>query len=301
MSSFSDIRDYHRAEIEEARQKRDRLGAKSHVGTALTDVILEELGKRVQTAPEPDLTYGYWPYIFSFSMLHSDEALAELDADIDLVLTRTDPCRKSSVTKFLQTRDPRTGVWFGGLFEVWSKATFLKKGMDVQLDVAVPNGRDHDISAIIGSRRFHFECTVLTEDDEAREVWKKFMQHKKLNPDQVLTRPGPFCPPNAKGPSHYYQTLRLYAKVYDKVAPNLDPSRSQLLEQEPNVLLICFSGPTVGADRPEVLWGLEELFACHPKMARTVVPESFTDISLEAWTDFRAKELIVQGEMTAEW
>jgi len=232
---------------------------------------------------------------------HSEEALAELDADIDLVLSRTDSWRKNSITKFLQTQDRRTGTWFGGLFEVWSKATFLKKGVDVQLDVALPNGRDHDICAVVGGRRLHFECTVLTQDDEAREVWNRFMEHKKLSPNQVLVRPGPFCPANAKGPSHYYETLRLYVKVFDKLTKDLDPAKSQFVEGEPNILLTCFAGPGVGSDRPGVRWGFEELFVSHPKMARTVVPESFTDISLEAWVDYRANELVAQGIMTVEW
>jgi hypothetical protein len=32
-----------------------------------------------------------------------------------------------------------------------------------------------------------------------------------------------------------------------------------------------------------------------------VVPESFTDISLNAWIDFRARELIRNGQMTVGW
>lgn len=47
--------------------------------------------------------------------------------------------------------------------------------------------------------------------------------------------------------------------------------------------------------------GFEELFANNPKFARTVIPESFTDISLDAWCDFTAKELIAKGEITADW
>jgi hypothetical protein len=301
MDLDSEFRDYHRAHIEQARQKRSGLGAKSHVGSGLTDDMLRELEGRVETASEPDLTYDRWPCVFSFVVRHSEEALAELDADIDLVLSRTAGSRKDSVGAFLRTSQRRTGAWFGGLFEVWSKATFLKKAEEVQLDVGVPSGRDHDISAIIGSHRVHFECSVLTQDDEARDVWDRFLEHKKLNLDQVLVRPGPFCPPNSKGPSLYYETLRLYAKVYDKLAKNLDPAKSQFVVNQPNVLLICFAGPGVGSDRPGVGWGLEELFSCHPKIARTGVPESFTDISLETWADFTAKQLIAQEKMTVEW
>src|SRR5207249_3616003 len=117
------------------------------------------------------------------------------------------------------------------------------------------------------------------EDDEAREVWSRYMECKKLNPDHVLIRPGPLCPPNARGPSPYYMTQRFYTKVYDKLTRNLDPAKSQFAEAEPNILLTCFAGPGVRSDHPGVRWGLEELFTSHPKTARAVVPESLTDIS----------------------
>ena len=165
----------------------------------------------------------------------------------------------------------------------------------------MPNGRDHDISIVVVDRRFHIECTVLTEDDESRGVWDRYVESKKLNPDQVLIRPGPFCPPNSKGPSPYYMTLRLYAKVFDKLTKELDPAKGQFGEEVPNLLLICFAGLGMRADHPGIRWGIEELFANNPKMARTAVPESFTDISLDARADFRADELIRKGEISADW
>jgi hypothetical protein len=301
MSEESETRDYHRSELDDARKKRSQLGAKSYVAAALTDDMLQEIDYRIETAWLPDLTYCYSPYVFGFVLQHDAETLADLDADIHLVLNHTNPLQKRSITTFLQTRDGRTGQWFSGLFEVWTKATFLKKGEQVQLDVPVGNGRNHDISAVVGGRRFHFECSVLTQDDEAVDVWKRFIEHKKLNPDQVLVRPGPFCPPNAKGPSPYYHSLRFYAKVYDKLTKNLDPAKGQFKEAEPNIMLTCFAGPGVPSEDPGIQWGLEELFNCHPRMARTVVPEPFTDISLEAWADFRARELIDQGKIKIEW
>jgi hypothetical protein len=96
-------------------------------------------------------------------------------------------------------------------------------------------------------------------------------------------------------------TLRLYTKVYDKLTRNLDPEQGQFTEGEPNILLTCFVGLGMRADHPGVRWGFEELFVSHPAIARRVVPESFTDISLEAWTDFRVKELISQKLMTVDW
>jgi hypothetical protein len=96
-------------------------------------------------------------------------------------------------------------------------------------------------------------------------------------------------------------TLRFYAKVFDKVAKDLNPSKSQFADDEPNVFLVSFSGLGVRSDNPGVGWALDELFADQPKIARAVVPESFIDISLGAWVDFRAKELINQRKMPIEW
>ena len=127
------------------------------------------------------------------------------------------------------------------------------------------------------------------------------MEQMKLDPNQVLIRPGPLCPKKAKGPSPYYETLRLYAKVFDKLTKDLDPAKGQFNERERNILLTCFAGPGVGTDRPSVSWGFEELFVSHPRTVQKVCPETFTDISLEAWVDYRAKELIDKGKMNVEW
>lgn len=298
---MSRIQQYHLNEIEVVRQLRHRLGNTSHVAAALTDQMLEQVRMFVESSSDADLLYGRWPFLFSFVMSNSEEAIAELDADLELVSQNTPSSRRSSVTKFLQNRDHRTGVWYGGLFETWFKANLLRRAQDVRLDVVISNGRDHDVSITVGKRQFHFEGTALTEDDESREVWARFMEAKKVDPNKVLVRPGAFCPANAKGPSPYYLTLRLYAKVYDKLTSKLDPEKGQFSDQDTNVLLICFAGANVGPEYPGVRWGLEELFADNPRMARTVVPEGFTDISLDAWADFRANELIHQNQLSVDW
>jgi len=295
------IRDYHLAELERATQVRTLLGPGSHVGHALTNDVLDSVKRRIESSSESDLTYEFWPFIYCFVLSRSTDAIVEFDADAGLVISRTPASRRNSVTSFLSTSGPRTGVWYGGLFEVWAKATFLKAGTEVHLDVTLPNGRDHDISALVAGRRFHFECTVLTEDDESREVWDRFMEYKRVDPEKVLVRPGPFCPPNAKGPSPYYLPLRLYAKAYDKLSKDLNPEKSQFSDDEPNILLTCFAGPHMSATDPGANWAIEELLANNPRMARTVVPESFTDISLDAWADFRAGELISQRKITVDW
>jgi hypothetical protein len=48
-------------------------------------------------------------------------------------------------------------------------------------------------------------------------------------------------------------------------------------------------------------WVLDELFADQPKMVHTVAPDGFTDISLDAWIDFTARDLISRGKMTVDY
>lgn len=99
----------------------------------------------------------------------------------------------------------------------------------------------------------------------------------------------------------YYNTFRLYAKVYDKIAKNLDPNKSQCADDEPNVLLVSFSGAFVHPEKPG--WGraLNELFDDQPKMGGRIIPAPHvTDISLGAWIAFTAGELASRGVISAE-
>src|SRR5207302_1022651 len=103
------------------------------------------------------------------------------------------------------------GNWYGGMFDLWVKSTILKRGAETVLDFKLPTGRDNDACLQIGNRRFHIESTVISEDDESRAVWDRYTEAKQEGYSQPLIRPGKFCPPNAKGPSPYYFTLRFYA------------------------------------------------------------------------------------------
>ena len=298
-----DARDFHRQDLKLVRERRDSLAQSSHVRQAMTDDLLNQLHQKIEgTADVADLNYSYWPCIFGFLTRATDEAITDLDGDLDLVISHTAPSRASAVTRFLQTRDTdHDSRWYGGLFEVFAKATLFRLGQDVEFDVPLPNKRDHDIAATICGRRIHFECTVITNDDESRDVWDRFLVDKKHDARRTLIRPGPYDPPNAKGPSPYYMPLRLYGKIYDKVAKNLDPTKSQCVDGEPNIILVCFAGPGVDTDHPGVGWAFEELFADLPKMPRTGVPEGLTDISLQAWADFTANSLIAANKMNVDW
>lgn len=288
-------------ELDAVRAKRDRLPNDSLIRQALNDDVLQQVDQNIRHAAAVDLTYAFWPPLYGFCCLKTDEAIAALDHDIRLVAQRAGTSTIPAIIQFMKTKEgDRQGQWYGGLFDLWSKATAAKNGKDVQLDRLLPNGRESDIYLNVNGRHLRVESTVLTQDDEADQVWKRYIQDMRVDANKVLIRPGPYCPPNAKGPSPYYVSLRFYAKVFDKLTQNLNPAKSQFADDEPNVLLVSCAGP-VRHDEPGIGWALDELFVAQPTIARTVVPETFTDISLSGWVDFRARELIQQKKMTVDW
>jgi len=242
---MNDGRDEHLAMVQQLAARRECLPPNSHVRAAIPDELLKELQDKIHAAPDVGaLDHSKWPMIFGFVESATDEAIRELDGDIDLVLGTTAVARRASVTRFLTTRaTDHPSRWYGGLFEVWAKATLLREATAVEFDVRLPNGRDRDVVAEIGNQRaassrlVSFECTVITEDDESREVWDRFIQDKKTGSSKPLIRPGPYDPPNAKGPSPYYMPLRLYGKFFDKITKDLDPDRSQCAVDQPNILV----------------------------------------------------------------
>lgn len=302
---MDDSRELHRAQVEQFVARRDSLPASSHVRAAITKELIAELRDKIETTPKvADLDYGYWPCIFGFVLSTPIEAIRELDDDIGLVLSSTESSRQSAMTRFLGTRaTDHSSRWYGGLFELWAKATLVRRAKAVEFDVSLTNGRDRDIVAEVAGRQFNFECSVITQDDESRDVWDRFIEDRKANPTKrkPLVRPGPYDLPNSKGPSPYYMPLRLYGKFFDKLTKDLDPTRGQIVDDQPNIILVCFAGPGVHSDDPSVNWAIEELFANHPKIPCTGVPEGFTDISLPAWADFTANNLIAKKKMSVDW
>lgn len=288
-------------ELAAVRSKRDQLPEGSLVRLALSEDVLQQIEQKLRQRAPTDLLYDFWPPLYGLFCLRDSNAIAELDADLTTVARRLSSGKVPSLMQFLKTKEgKRHGDWYGGLFDLWSKATACVNGMDVELDRPLPNGRESDLCVKVNGRRFHIESTVLTEDDESAEVWRRFLADKRVHPDKVLIRPGPYCPPNAKGPSPYYISLRFYAKVFDKLTQNLNPEKSQFADDEPNLLLVSCAG-MIRHDLPGIGWALDELFRAQPTMVRTIIPEVFTDVSLDAWIDFRARELIQQRKLTATW
>jgi hypothetical protein len=270
----------------------------------LTDAILDDLAADIEKSAASDLDYAKRPPVFGFMDSINDASIAELESDIDLVQQNTNASQKDSVAAFLKTRATdrrRDGHWYGGLFDLWAKASLLKEGSGVSLDCALPNGRNHDICLQINNRTFHLESTVITEDEEWQQVWDRFIEAKKDDPEKVLVRPGPFCPEKPKGPSLYYNALRFYTKVYEKITESLDPDRGQCSENEPNVLLISFVGMAAAVNRKGTGWALDELLCDQPRIFGRWIPEQFVDISLEGWVGFAAKEMIRTGRISGQW
>lgn len=74
------------------------------------------------------------------------------------------------------------------------------------------------------------------------------------------------------------QGSRLFEKVYEKIATGFNPTKSQLLPEAPNLLLIGFS-PLISdltPTSPSIGWALDELFARQPSQNTSL-------ISLEAY------------------
>ena len=166
-------RQFHRDQVARLASRRNALPASSHVRAAITDDLLDRLRDKIEKAgTAADLDWCKWPMIFGFTENVSDDAVALLDEDIDLILAATSSDRWSPTTDFLKTCElNHPGRWFGGLFDLWAKATLLRRARDVQFDAVLQNGRNRDAVATTNGRRFSFEFTVITEDDESRAVW----------------------------------------------------------------------------------------------------------------------------------
>lgn len=295
------VRSFYREQLTKVLHQRDSLPQTSHVKAAASNDLLDSVRDLIEaTDPASELDLRGVPYVYTFLSMKTVADIADLDGDIDLVMCNSRSDRTPSVARFLSARrTDHISNWYGGIFEVFAKSRMLRCFRGLEFDVKQSNGRDHDIAGLVKNRRLHFECTVLTEDDETREVWDRFLKANLDKPNRCLVRPGPYDPPDAKSTSVYYMPLRLYGKVFDKITKHLDPSGSQFGRDEPNILLVCFAGPNV--EEPGVGWALDELFSELPKMSRTGVPEGFTDISLQAWAEFTANELVQTGKRTSEW
>jgi hypothetical protein len=297
-----DGKDIYREMLATTRQRLAALSASSPLRLAVPESIIEETARRIELADAADLEHGPWPPAVTVLSEISDAAVAELDDELALVLAHTKPSKAKDVTQFLGTAmGQRVAEWYGGLFDVWARTQVLRAGCEVEFDAPLPNGRDSDMRAVVNGRHFRVENTVIAESDEDRQSFDNFLAAKKQDPETLWMRPGKFDPPDARGPSPYYNTFRLYAKVYEKLAKRLDPDKSQCAGDEPNILLISFSGAFVHPEKPGWGWAMDELFDNQPSTGgRINPPPHLTDISLDAWIMFTAEDLVRRGLISAQ-
>ena len=285
--------------LKDVRSKLESLPKEAHIRNAIKLENIKSLFEQIESKQADELEWHKWPPLFLFLYRHSISEVFALESDIALVFRHSSRKNQKNILDGLQAQSSKKrweGKWAGSLFEIFAKSLCLKeRGLAVGLDYLLPNSSDTDIRMEMEGKRFHLECTVLTDSDEDREVWERFIEAKKADPEICLTRPGPFDPLKPKGPSPYYDCLRVYDKVYDKIAKELDLNKSQLSEDAPNILLISFFSPYrhLSPTSPGVGWALDELFADQPKICAD--HPSFRNISLIAWLTFTEKRLRQSG------
>jgi len=258
---------------------------------------MQELADRVEVALLPDLEFGYWPPLFCFVSRRDIADLTEFESDLRLVCAKSSS--PGSVVSFLEATPQEDTRWTSGLFELCIKACLIKQAQSVEVDSALPNGSRPDIRLSLNGRNVWFECTVLGDSQEDRAAWDRYMQAKKINKSVQMVRPGDFDTADSKSPSLYYDCLRMYLKVFNKLAPNFNPDKSQVSPDEPNVLLISIASSKSPLSRsPGIGWALDELLADQPKgetRVKDVAPS--LDISLSGWMDFQARNLSQQSQL----
>ena len=85
----------------------------------------------------------------------------------------------------------------------------------------------------------------------------------------------------------------MYSKIYDKLAKNGDPTKPQLNDDEPNVILLSvWTGlGTPYTSSPGIGWALDELFADQPNSgALKIARPGLSDVSLRTFLDEAAPQ-----------
>jgi len=284
-----------------ARRKLLFFSRRSYLRRAFTAELRHSIEDQISRGSEESLELAYWPPLFLFVAESSLKKLCLYERDIRLVAART-PGRFDA--GFLSVPSSEDRSWVAGRFEVFAKAGVLRDLDGTEFDVPLPNGRDTDILVRFDGGPVRLECTVLTESDESRGIWERYCEARRGDSGAILHRPGRFDPEDAKGRGPYYNAVRLYAKLYDKLAPGFNIGRSQLAADSPNVLLVSFSfgvEPTT-PDDISVKWVLDELFdgsAARRGESLSGAPSS-KSISRANWMESWGSYLVDEGTLSEE-
>ena len=244
--------------ISTVHKKLDCLPADSFIKKYFPLSRLNEVQKKIEKSSASELEWAYWQPLFLFLCRQSSVALNALDEDLRKVVKhRHNKMSEEKVCEFLRDRSDFTGdrPWWAGLFEIYVKSTLIGcEQLTVEsLDWVLPNGRNMDVRIAVGARKFGVECTVFGESDANKQVWH---QHHAEKPSQALVQ----------SLDPYSHGRRLYQRVYGKLAPNLDLSKSQLSQDSPNLLFIGLSSgrSNLSSGARSIGWALNELFSAQP-------------------------------------
>lgn len=276
-------------------KRREKLPPSSFVRHALTDQLLESAEVTVRAAPPRALDVTQWPLIISLFEGCRTSQLTALDDDIATVTSKCPRRARHAVGGFLNATHSRAlSTWYGSLFEIWAKATAIRSGLALRIDNRLPNGRDSDILLNLAGRRASLECTVLTEDNISRAQWDELLAERGRGQQAPIKSQIP------SGTSPYRNARRVYQKVYDKLAADFDPGQTQFAPDHPGILLLSFFARGFAAEKPAVVWAMDELFGVQPRYREStrISTTSAATVVLTNWLDFAANEKISRGKLT---
>jgi len=261
---------------------------------------LKQARQMAERSDDPEQYAGPFPAFFCLIVRHDEADLRALQEDFRIVHANTRPEKRGELESFW-LKDHNE--FHGGLFDMRVKAALLSGlgGDCVTLDHQPPGGeRECDAFLTHSGRQVAVEATVLSVCGYERESTRRALEDGA----RVWTSPGPYDPPGSKWPNPYYTTVRIYAKVYEKLAPKLQANACQFPEQYPGVLAISLDGvhcfpcrdETDKPFEPAVYWAFDELFLDQPWGTTTV---SGIDISLTGWLQHHARDLLNSGRVKA--
>lgn len=221
------------------------------------DTRLKEIENKIARSDAKDLEWGYWQPFFLFLKNATEAEINAFDNDLQMVSHQT-PQGKSQVCKFLKDESENDSKWMGGLFEVIAKSALLKCDLLSvgALDWKLSNGKVIDAKITIGQRTVGVEMTTLGESETSKKRWQDHCEAIKEDSGESFY----------DRQDAHTQGRRLFEKVYEKIATGFNPTKSQLLPEAPNLLLIGFS-PLISdltPTSPSIGWALDELFARQP-------------------------------------
>ena len=248
--------------LEEVRAKLAHLDEDSPIKCSFPQSRLDAIREKIEASNSGALEWGRWQPPFLFLRNSDDAAIRSFDDDLRFVKSRSATNNRKTF-EFLEIDSEDTQPWVGGVFEIYVKSALLRsaEASKASLDWKLANGRRPDLKIDLDGRSICIECTSLGESRASYERWSQHAGSLQADHDAAF----------GECLDAYTQSRRLYAKVFDKIAPQFDADRGQLNTEGTNLLLISLNAVTsdLSARSPAVGWALDELFASQPNGNQT--------------------------------